>query len=169
MANLEQIANSIMDRSIYLVPGYKKEGDYTDGLSYAEDLIRTEVLTKKYNCFILGEEICLACMSGRYLLRFDELTNRIQWMNFYFVSMHDYSQEDIYRFKRNAGLRIGILLPDRKTLGQWTGLRKVQDNEHPLLGIIMIIDNEGKIRFATKKWDTYNRWLGRYKNEKEGN
>lgn len=139
------------------ISDYFKIGDNIGDNRITKYLLNKEILSKNYNCIAFYEEICLGCQSGWDLIKLNKYKITYNNINFYYITMCDYTLEDIKRIKKNEGIKIEILIPDNVSKQAWLEIRNNIIN--PLLGCIIVVDNNGYIKWAINDLLKLADWL----------
>lgn len=122
--------------------------------------VNTTYRDTKFTCYIVFNDICLGCRSGKSLTEFDKLQILCPKLKFNYITVFNYTENDVKRFKKNNNIKINILLADSKLKKRWIEIESKTNKTHPLEGIIFVVDQNGIIKLITKEWDKYYRWLG---------
>jgi hypothetical protein len=114
------------------------------------------------NCFIFHETICTGCRSGIDFIIFDKLTKKYPDLNLNYITLSDYTKEDITRIKRNGGYITNVIIADDVCRKWWEANRKIKEIpsvNHNLAGMTLACDNDGFILFSSNRMSEFLDWL----------
>lgn len=147
-------------KEVYRISDDLKLAGYISSSTFSTTIGNT-YLDKQYTCYTSYENICLGCESGYALLEFEKLMRFAADYGFFYISVYDYTMDDISRFRRDNQLSTNILLADRSLKTRWTEIANITNQEHPLKGIIFVVSKDGRIVLITKQFQTFYSWLGK--------
>lgn len=110
--------------------------------------------------FVIFENICMVCDSGRTLLDVEALNKKIPDVSFTFLTVTNYSQAQINDFAQNHELAIPIYVVSPKFRQFWHGVGLV-DGNNPMEGLVFVISADKNLLFAGNVADPepFRRWL----------
>ena len=115
-------------------------------------------LFSDFNCYLFFDEICLCNESVNNIYKIMEIEGISSKVHHAIIPMFGYSAEEISLIKYNNSFLVDFISPDIGEINRWKTFNKDPFHKHPLNGLIVLADKQGKILLISNRWDDYIAW-----------
>ena len=115
-------------------------------------------LFSDFNCYLFYDEICLCNESVTKIYKIMEIVDNCSKVHHAIIPMFGYSAEEISLIKHNNGFLIDFISLDVGDINRWRTFTGDPLHKHPLNGLIILADKQGKVLLISNKWDDYIVW-----------
>jgi hypothetical protein len=129
-------------------------GENIRNLPFLYNTVKDYFENNQYSCFVIYDNICFECVSGKLLQLFEEVSAIYYMVDFNYITVHNYSQKDIERFKSDGNIHINIIKAKNDLINEYFDTAPmVKNNSDHYKGLILILDNNGKVEIFSHKLD----------------
>lgn len=130
----------------YTINEELRKGENIKNIQFLYNTVSGFYENNSYTCFVIYDNICFECNSGKVLKLFNEFSSIYYWVNFKYVTVHNYSQNEIKRIKIDGNINIDILKAKNDLVKKYFNTApRVKNNFDHFKGLVLILNNEGNI------------------------